>query len=67
MDYTLIIQRGTNGGGFQDIKSIGSSQVSGGAYLYYDKYLEKGYNYTYRVIAKDSSGNLITISNLINL
>jgi len=67
MDYGLIIQRSRNGGEFQDIKSIGSSEVSGGAYLYYDKYLEKGSNYTYRVIAKDSSGNMITISNSINL
>jgi hypothetical protein len=67
MSYTLIIQKSTDGAGYGDIKSVSSSEISGGDYTYYDKYLEKGVNYGYMIIIKDSSGKTITYSNKINL
>jgi hypothetical protein len=67
IEYTYIIQRSENGGGFQDIKTLSSSEIGGGTYTYYDKYLGKNIVYTYRFIAKDSSGNIIALSNEISI
>jgi len=66
-EYTLVIQRGVKGSRYSDIKSMKSSEISEAKYIYYDKYLEKGVTYGYRVIIKDSSGNVIAYSNTINL
>jgi hypothetical protein len=67
MSYTLIIQKSTDGAGYGDIKRVSSSEISGGDYTYYDKYLAKGVNCGYMIIIKDSSGKTITYSNKINL
>ena len=63
----FIIQKSTEGGVYQDIKSINSSEITGGTYIYYDKYLEKGKTYKYRFIAYDSTGTILAVSNEIEL
>ncbi len=67
MDYTLTIQKSTSGSGYSNIKSVKSSEISGGEYTYYDKFLKKGVNYGYRVVIKNSSGNIMRYSKTINL
>ncbi len=64
----FVIQRSVNGGAYEEIKSIDPSEFqSGGSYIYYDKYLEKGKTYKYKFIAFDNKGAKIAESNEIEL
>ncbi len=67
MSYSLVIRRSSNGSVFQDIKSVNSSEISGDSYIYYDKYLDKNVKYSYQIIVKDSSGNIVNYSEIIIL
>ncbi len=63
----FVIQRSTKGGGYEGIKSISSSEITGTTYTYYDKFLEKDKTYRYRFIAYDSAGTILAVSNEIEL
>lgn len=62
-----ILYRKVSGSTFQSIAEIPGSQLSSGNYVYYDKYLGKNENYTYKCEAVLSGGTIIDVSNEINI
>ena len=56
------VQRKISGAGFQEIRSVAPAELTNSSYSFYDKYLESGKPYFYRVLAKDAAGQDIDAS-----
>jgi hypothetical protein len=63
--FTLYRKQGS--GSYSTLIDIGPSELSGGSFIYLDKYLSKETEYTYRVQAYDASGKAIASSNELKL
>lgn len=59
---SFIIERKETGGIFSGIKEIAVSELTDGAYTFYDKYLEKEKSYAYRVRVRNSLGTDVGVS-----
>lgn len=53
---SFVIDRKEPGGIFSGIKTVTVGELTDGAYTFYDKYLEKGKAYTYRVRVHNAQG-----------
>ncbi|MDD8013909.1 MAG: S8 family serine peptidase [Acidobacteriota bacterium] len=60
---TYVIYRKTVGGSYQSVKEIAAAELQSGAYTYFDKYLERGTQYSYIVQATSAQGEIIALSN----
>jgi hypothetical protein len=57
-----VIYRSVSGGEFEPIEEIESSAIVDNKYTFYDKNISTDSSYTYKVVAYDSSENLLSIS-----
>lgn len=58
-----VLYRKQAGNSYQSIMEITPSQLQNGAFTYLDKYLDKNASYTYKIMAYDSSGEEVGVSN----
>ena len=65
--YRYILQRKESGGVYQVIKEINVSEVQNGNYSYLDLSLTENKSYTYQVIAYDSNGRVLAVSNEVTI
>ena len=56
------IYRNSAGGSFRLIKEVAANELQNNAYTFYDKYLDKGMAYSYRVEARNAQGEVIAVS-----
>lgn len=59
----FVIYRKQDGNSYQPIMEITPSQLQNGAYTYLDKYLDKNASYSYKIVAYNSSGEEMGVSN----
>jgi len=57
-----VIERNISGGAYQMIKELTDPDLANGTFVYYDKFLDKDKSYTYRVLAYDPDGNILSLS-----
>jgi hypothetical protein len=57
-----VIQRSISGGTYETLTEINGSDIVDNTYTYYDKSISSDSTYTYKVIAYDSAGNELSIS-----
>jgi hypothetical protein len=62
-----VLRRRTGGGSWEIRKEIAPGLLQGGNCTSFDRYLEKGSSYTYRVEAVDASGTVLAVSGEVNI
>ena len=67
MGGSFLVERKETDGLFSGIKQVAVSDMTDGPYSFYDKYLEKGIKYTYRVLIRDSRGTEVGASNELTI
>ncbi len=60
---TYIIYRKTVGGSYESVREIAAAELQNGAHTYFDKYLDRGTQYSYIVQATSAQGEIIALSN----
>jgi len=57
-----VIYRSDVGSDFEEIDEFGTNEIKDGSYKYYDKEIGDGAVYTYKIIAYDKDGNILSVS-----
>jgi hypothetical protein len=63
----FIIYRKANNGSYQPVKEFFQTELQNGLFHFNDQFLDSGIDYTYKVVALDSMGMVIGISNDVTI
>jgi hypothetical protein len=62
-----VVQRSVNGGAFASIAELTRSNQSDGSFVYYDKTIGGNARYSYKIVAQDSGGNVLSVSETMSI